>query len=143
VGDYYPAMLTIAFGNLRLGISNNYHADRQPGRAAGEPVYGIRIRKDKPFVLDFSNPPAVLLASPAKDAVFKRGDEVKVAAVLIDPVLDVMIRDLDDTSHEVKKELRGGPNETRSVQMPLSLDPKVVITDSSGKTLAEGVMPFG
>ena len=29
-------------------------------------VHGIKIRKDKPFVWDFSTPPDVMFAGPAK-----------------------------------------------------------------------------
>jgi hypothetical protein len=71
--------------------------------------------------------------------------------MLIDPVLDVMIRglrpveppkkksgDKDDAKGENKKKPRT-PARTR----PPSLDPTVVITNSSGKEIARGKMPFG
>jgi hypothetical protein len=119
--------MTVQFGRLRITLSDNYHSDGRrrdlPGRAR---VYGIKIRKDKPFVLDFSNKPNVLFASPAKDQTFKPGDEVAMAAVLVDPVLDIMIRNLDDTT-----------------QGNQSLDPIVTITDASGKEVYTGKMPFG
>ncbi len=99
MGDYRPNYITIQFGRLRIGASHNYHADGKPmggsGRAA---VYGITIRKDKPFVLDFSNKPDVMFASPAKDQQVKLGESLEVKAVLVDPKLDMMIRRLDDTT---------------------------------------------
>ncbi len=86
----------------------------------------MQVRADKPYVLDFSNEPMVVFDQPPMSQTsFSRGQEIKFAAVLIDPKLDIMIRGLDDTS--VRK----------------SLDPNVVITQADGKIVAEGVMPFG
>jgi len=126
-GDYMPAFLTIKFGNLRISVSNNYHADGKPfGHSSELKVYGIKIRKDKPFVLDFSNEPDVMFASPAKDYSIKLGEELQVKAVLIDPELDIMIRRLYDQQ-----------------QTRVSLDPKVLIKRAGGEKVAEGIMPFG
>ncbi|MBA7622755.1 hypothetical protein ES703_30141 [subsurface metagenome] len=50
VGDYLPAYLTITFGRLSIGISNNYHADGQPRRPSSHPpIYGIKIREGIPM----------------------------------------------------------------------------------------------
>ena len=127
-GDYMPAFLTIKFGNLSISVSNNYHADSKPfGRSPEElKVYGIKIRNNKPYVLDFSNAPDVMFASPAKDHRVKLGEELQVKAVLIDPELDIMIRRIYDQK-----------------QTRVSLDPKVLITRVGGEKIAEGVMPFG
>ena len=86
-------------------------------------MFPIQIRKDKPFVLDLANKPEIYFARPEKDAVYKSGEEVRVIAILIDPVLDIMIRGLNENNK--------------------SLDPMVTIADSNGKTVAEGPMPFG
>jgi hypothetical protein len=95
VGDYLPAMLNITFGPLRIDISDNYHSDGKPRDRGGIPaVYGIKIRKNKPFVLNFSNKPDVIFASPAADLRLKPGDNLDVKAVLVDPELDIMIRGL-------------------------------------------------
>ena len=145
-GDYYPSMMTVHMGRLSIEISNNYHTDGHPLALGRDKVYGIKIRKDQPYVLDFSNKPEVLFANPAKETTVKPGQDLRVDAVLIDPVLDIMIRGLEDTSRTAKQKLTiGRPNgaETREFDMPLSLEPKVVITDAAGKTVAEGVMPFG
>jgi hypothetical protein len=98
-------------------------------------VYGLTIRKDQPYVLDFSNKPGVLFASPPRDKTFKPGDEVEVKAVLVDPKLDFMIRGLEDTTRPK------ADGQTRGSK--LSLDPKVLITRANGEKVAEGVMPFG
>jgi hypothetical protein len=138
VGDYCPNMLGVRYGRLAISLSNNYHLDGQPYGAIEEPRYGIAIRKDRPFVLDFSNRPEVMFASPAKDQTFKPGDKVEVEAVLVDPVQNAMIRNLRDTS---RKMVRKSGDQT--YEMDLSLDPTVTILDASGKTVAEGKMPFG
>jgi hypothetical protein len=136
VGDYYPAMVDIDLGNLRLMASNNYHTNAQGQRSRSGPVHGITIRADKPYVLDFSNKPTVVFTEPAVGRQIKPGDEVRVKAVLIDPVLDIMIRRLYVTAGA------SGAREQTTGQ-PVSLDPKVVIKRGNGEIVAEGVMPFG
>ena len=133
VGDYSPALLDIQFGRLRIQVSNNYHSDGKPRDLLREVVRGIAIRRQKPYVLDFSNPPAVVFASPAKDTRLKPGQTLEVKAVLVDPKLDMMIRGLDDTS---RPQIKGRP-------FAGSLDPTVLITRANGEKVAEGVMPFG
>ena len=144
VGDYLPAYMSVYYGRLRLSVSNNYH--QEGGRRSGNPksrVYGIKIRKDKPFVLDFSTKPKVLFVRPTKEQRVRRGDEVRVEAVLIDPVLDVMIRGLDDTTRKTKKTYKSADGKTQTYERNLSLDPKVTVRNSRGKQVAEGQMPFG
>ncbi|MHC4646406.1 MAG: hypothetical protein ACYTBJ_12975 [Planctomycetota bacterium] len=142
--DYLPAHLSVTYGRLRVRISENYHTDGKPYRPARQTkVYGIKIRKDKPFVLDFSNKPEVIFPEPARDTRVQVGNEVKVKAVLIDPKLDIMIRGLDDTTRKKTVEYKGPDGETHEIERDLSLDPKVIITRSDGRVAAEGVMPFG
>ena len=136
VGDYLPNYITVEFGRLRLNMSQNYHSEGKPRDRGGRAkVYGLTIRKDQPYVLDFSNKPDVMFASPARDQRFKPGDSVEVKAVLVDPKLDFMIRGLEDTTRQKAAAESRGRN--------LSLDPKVLITRASGEKVAEGVMPFG
>jgi len=144
VGDYLPEHLTIRLGNLLMDISNNYHSDGKRMNTTGRPwVYGIRIRADRPFVLDFSNKPSVMFASPARDQRIRMGEELKVMAVLIDPVLDFMVRSLDDTSRKQDKEYTTPDGKKERYTRDLSLDPKVTIARANGEMVAEGVMPFG
>ncbi len=141
VGDYLPACLNVEFGRLKLFLSDNYHSDGKPRERGGKaPVHGIKIRKDKPFVLDFSAKPQVLFASPAKDQRLKRGDTLEVKAVLVDPELDIMIRGLDDTRRKQKTTADGRP---LTYERNLSLDPTVIVRRTGGKKIAQGVMPFG
>jgi len=131
VGDYSPKYINVQFGRLGLGISYNYHSEGKPHDRGRARLYGLTIRKDRPCVLDFSNQPTVMFASPSREQRFKPGDTVEVKAVLVDPKLDFMIRRLY------------GPAEKGSKGRRRSLDPKVLITRADGEKVAEGVMPFG
>ena len=143
VGDYTIDLTRIEYGSLHISISDNYHSDGKRQDPTRQRHFSIKIRKDKPFELDFSNKPEVMFASPVKDSVVKPGDEVVVNAVLIDPALDIMIRRLDDTRQKVKEEIDMGNGTKETREKSKSLDPVVTIIDSSGKTVAEGPMPFG
>jgi len=145
VGDYRPNLLYMTYDNLQICLSNNYHSDLQgKDRGEREKVYGITVRKDEPFVFDFSNKPAIVFDQPKKDQNrFQVGSEIKFAAVLIDPNMDMMIRGLDDTAVMVKKEYKDSEGNISSVTEVKSLDPNVVITRADGEVVAEGVMPFG
>jgi hypothetical protein len=146
VGDYTPYILHVIYDNLDISISNNYHTNAQ-GQSEQEKqtVYGITIRKDQPYVLDFSSKPAVVFDEPGKDkTTFQRGEKIKFAAVLVDPKLDIMIRGLDDTSVKIDKEYKDEDGKViRTLKVDKSLDPNVVITRADGQIVAEGVMPFG
>ena len=140
VGNYTPYLMNVTYDNLSIEISNNYHTNAQGQSRDKEVVYGMQVRKDKPYVLDFSNEPMIVFDEPPQSKTsFSRGQEIRFAAVLIDPKLDIMIRGLDDTSVEVERETSSGSKYTR----PKSLDPNVVITRADGQIVAEGVMPFG
>ncbi|GAJ10022.1 unnamed protein product, partial [marine sediment metagenome] len=81
---------------------------------------------------------------PKSKTSFSRGEEIKFAAVLIDPKLDIMIRRLNDTSVKVEKEYKDNEGKViHTTKVNKSLDPKVVITRADGQIVAEGVMPFG
>ena len=141
VGDYTPSYISVRIGRLEVDISENYHSDGKRQNRGDRPyVYGIAIRPDKPYVLDFSNPPAVLFASPEKGQRIKAGETLEVYGVLVDPKLDVMIRGLDDTSRKQTKDAEG---KALGYERNLSLDPKVIITRANGEKVVEGVMPFG
>ncbi len=141
VGDYAPGYISVEFGRLMITIARNYHSEGsafEPGKK--EILYGMTVRKDKPCMLDFSNKPDVLFASPPRAQKFKRGDSIEFQAVLVDPKLDFMIRGLEDTSRQQTTDANGQP---LGYKRNLSLDPKVLITRANGEKVAEGVMPFG
>jgi hypothetical protein len=140
VGDYTAYLMNITYDNLRITISNNYHTNAQGLPSHENTVYGMKVRQNTPFVLDFSNEPMVVFDQPPMSKTsFSYGDKIQFAAVLIDPKLDIMIRGLDDTSVQVEKETSGGHKYKRSK----SLDPNVVIARADGEVIAEGEMPFG
>jgi len=144
VGDYLPWSLKITFGLLRIEVSKNYHSDGKPRNRSGSSLfYGIKIRKDKPFVLDFSNKPEMMFVSPAKGHRVKLGGQLRVEADLIDPKLDIIIRRLEDTTRKQKKEYLTSNGQKRTSKQFMSLEPKVLITRANGEKVAEGVMPFG
>jgi hypothetical protein len=104
VGDYTPCMVAVYKGPLLLDVSENYHSDGKPRRRDTPLAYGLKIRRDKPCVLDFSGRPEVLFALPARGTRLKPGEEVTVNAVLVDPKLDIMIRGLrrkSSAAHDV------------------------------------------
>jgi hypothetical protein len=143
IGDYLPENLTVRLGKLRINFSSNYHTDGKRMDTRGRQwVYGIHVCEDKPFVLDFSNPPAVLFAGPVARQRVKPGEELKIFAVLTDPVLDIMIRRLQDTTQK-RRETTSEPDGGLSTSyVDVSLDPKVTIERANGEIVAEGVMPF-
>jgi hypothetical protein len=145
VGDYTSYIMHVTYDNLDICISNNYHTNAQGLSASKDIVYGMQVRQDKPYVLDFSNEPMVIFEQPPRNQTsFSRGDEIQFAAVLIDPKLDIMIRGLDDTSVKVDKEYKDGTGKViQTVKVNKSLDPNVVIARADGEVIAEGIMPFG
>jgi hypothetical protein len=143
VGDYTVQYAGFRYGKVSFSVSDNYHAEGRARDPKRRRTFGIAIRKDKPFVLDFSAKPEVMFTDPAKDKTFKPGDEVLVKAVLIDPALDLMIRRLTDMSQTEKKTYRLPDGKEKSYDQPVPLNPTVVVTDASGKKIAEGAMPFG
>jgi len=145
VGDYTAYIMKVTYDNLAIDISNNYHTNAQGQSGDKEVVYGMQVRKDEPYVLDFSNEPMVVFDQPPKNtASFSRGQEIAFAAVLIDPKLDIMIRGLDDTSVKVDREYKDADGKViHTAKVDKSLDPNVVIARADGEVVAEGVMPFG
>jgi hypothetical protein len=141
VGDYPTFYMTIDYGGLQVSVGNNYTTQGQR-----DLPHGIRIRADKPFVLDFPNKPQIVFQSPPAEKPLKLGTDVRIATILVDPKLDLMVRGLNDPKRTTKEtfEYRVG-SETRkfTYNKVFSYDPKVTITNSSGKNVAEGVMPFG
>ncbi len=144
VGDYYPVIVEVEMADLRITISNNYNTSAQGQPRGREPLCGIAIRADKPYVLDFSNKPVVLFEQPKAEVRVHPGDEVKISAMLVDPVLDIVVRGLIDTTRTRTQILRTvDGKEFARPNRPWSFDPNVVIRRANGEIVAEGVMPFG
>lgn len=140
VGDYLPSYLTINLvDQMIVSLSDNCHIDGESyGAENNRKNYGIKIREGKSYVLDFASKPDVMFTSPAKDHRIRPGEELRVETVLIDPELDLMIRDLDEIVRP-----RSANGKEGNIGKCVSLDPKVIITRTNSEKLAEGVMPFG
>ena len=143
VGNYMPS-LYIAYDNLLIRISNNSTSNLDYS-SRKDIVYGIQVRQDKPYVLDFSNEPKVIINYPPNSQTsFSRSQEIKFTAMLIDPKLDITIRGLQDTSTKAYKEFKDqNGNVVHATTLYKSLDPNIVIARADGEVLAEGLMPFG
>lgn len=132
VGDYMLPAFTAQHGRLRFAGRMAANIAPPVGqRIAATPTYPIQIRKDKPFVLEFSGKPDVKFMDPAKDRSFKPGDNIRVAAMLTEPWQGIQITGLWDTTR------KQGPAGYAK------LDPMIAIRDSAGRVVVEGKMPFG
>jgi hypothetical protein len=143
VGDYKLSQMYITYDNLLIRTSDN--STNTQGRFNHQDiVYGIHVRQDKPYVLDFSNEPNVTFNQyPMNQTVFSRGNQIKFTTVLIDPKLNIKIWGLEDTSVKVNKQYKDRDGTVHTITVNKSLAPKIVITRAEGEVLAEGVMPFG
>ena len=142
VGDYPTFYLTIDYGGLQVQHRQQLHLRRRKP----DVPHGIQIREDKPFVLDFPNKPEIVFQSPPADKPLKLGADVRIATILVDPKLDLMVRGLNDPKRTTKETLKyrvGKETREFTYNKVFSYDPTVTITNSSGKNVAEGVMPFG
>ena len=141
-GKYQPYYLTVDYGSVSVRLSYCYYD--KSGQRMTQPPFRIDIREDQPFVLDFSTEPAVAFTTPAKGHVARPGDKVLFKAVIMDPELGFMVRGIYDTTKEIgKRTARNAQGETVSVPSYATLNPTVSITDSDGKEVASGPMPFG
>ena len=69
---------------------------------------------------------------------------MRIEAILTDPALGTMLGGLEDrTRKEQDLEITGEDGKKIAIPRYASLDPTVTITDSSGKEVAGGKMPFG
>lgn len=118
VGDYRINQLDANFDGLSFIVGINRGPDSE-SRAE----YGIAIRADKPFVLDFAGKPQVQFTAPPEDRRVKPGQELNIQALLVDPSLGILFRRLG----------REGS----------IWDPDVTITRTGGEIVAQGTMPFG
>lgn len=143
VGDYFASSLTVQYGRLRF----NSRVLTDPAPPSGDrpkgPEFGLKIRKDEPFVLEFSGKPAVKFMTPTQEQSFQPGQQVMIRAMLTEPFQGIMVTGLYDTTQKKgEAKYRIGGKELIVPQFA-RLDPDIVIRDSQGKQVAEGKMPFG
>jgi hypothetical protein len=128
VGDYKLPFFTARHGRLRFTGRMTEVVAPPSGEA---PSFPVEIRKDKPFVMQFSGKPEVKFMAPPKERTFKPGDSIHIAAMLNEPYDGIQVTGLWDVS-----EKDGKPQESR-------LDPQIAIRNAAGKIVSEGKMPFG
>jgi len=110
---------------------------------AGKTPGSLEIRKDRPCVLDFSEKAEMQFLAPTKEVVFKPGDTVRLAAMLAIPGKNLQLSGLTDTSKKIGEMKWMVENKLQTAPRYASLEPEVVITNSAGKKLGGGKMPFG
>jgi len=144
VGDYTPMSLNVQYGRLRFAVRMMSEPVRQPlGGTPKPPEPVLKIRKDKPVVLEFSGKPEVKFLSPAKGQSIKPGDTVRIAAMLTEPWQGVMITGLSDTTKKTgERKFRLGDQDV-TIPQYVTLNPTIVIKNAKGEKVAEGTMPFG
>lgn len=139
VGDYQPMLLNVDYGRLQVGLRANYNRPAGAGKTPG----ALEIRKDKPCVLDFSEKAEMQFLAPPQERVFKPGDAVSLAAMLAIPEKNLQLSGLTDTSKKVGDVKWMVDGKLQTAPRYASLEPDVVITNSAGKKLGGGKMPFG
>ena len=142
VGDYQPSYITVDYGSVTVRLSaSSYNTS---GQRTAQTGFGIKVQEDKPFVLDFAKQPTVVFTGPTKGRVYRPGDKISIKALMLEPELGMMIRGLYDMTNETgTRTATNEQGESVSVPRYASLHPTVSITDSSGKQVANGTMPFG
>ncbi len=137
VGDYTLRILYVTYDNLYIRISNPNALGRS-GRK--DTIYGIQVRQDKPYVLDFSNKPMVIFSQHSlSKTAFSRGDVIEITTVLIDPKLDIRIESLHDRSVKIDREYIVRDDKVRTIKINKSLDPNIVIARANGEVIAESI----
>jgi len=132
VGDYAASNLTIRFGKVLVGVQPN-----------GPPVFDLKTRKDKPVVLNFAAKGEIVLRSPKPSQTFKRGSRVTLDAVIIDPKLNLQVSVWDTTKKgEMRTYTYGLGKKATAMSSSLPINPTFVITNSAGKEVATGKLPF-
>ncbi len=143
VGDYFAPSLIVRYGRLRFGCRILTQFALQPEERPKPVSFRIRIRKDEPFVLDFSGKPEVVFMTPVTKQSFKPGQIVGIRAMLAERERGIVITGLEDTTRPKGRERFKIDDEEFTVLVYERLDPEVVIRNAKGEEVARGKMPFG
>lgn len=139
VGEYrMDRYLVLRVGALRLMLLS-YELPPELDKPHRPPVFFIKIDPTRPCTLDQGSKPQIVFEKPLPTDRITAGQEVTVAARIHDLVRDLVVFNLEDTQC---KETIQNPG-TRPYERNVVLDPQVTITDSAGKVVAQGKMPFG
>ena len=140
VGDFRATWGMISLDGVRVTIQL-----RRPGPAdpPKPPIFCLHITEAAPCGLAFAERPQVVFRSPAENERVETGQEIMIAAVMVDPGLDVVIRYLEDMTRKEGEPFRTPNGGGRWFQRYVALQPTVEVRDAAGKTVAQGIMPFG
>ena len=139
VGDYRPYRRIIArAGAVRVTLGP-YRDPCDMDGPSRPPVYFMKVRQDRPYALVLDTRPGFRFETPSPTAKVKAGQELRIAAIVYDSAKDLQVFNLEDTLRSETIQMPGGKPYRRFA----SLDPGVVITDSSKTVVAQGKMPFG
>jgi hypothetical protein len=138
-GAYRPhRRLVLRVGTLRLSLIP-YELPPEQDKPHRPPVFFIKIDPARPCTLDQGSKPQIVFEKPLATDRIVAGQEVVVSARIHDLVRDVLVFGLEDTQHKETIQRPGA----RPYQRNVSLDPQITITDSSGRVVAQGKLPFG
>jgi hypothetical protein len=129
VGDYAPEWIQVRVGQFRLQVQSA-HESRQGGQDA--PAYFLKVRKDKPCMLDLASKADIKWLGRDRIHPFLPGNVVSVSPMLTTG--DLLIQSVEFAPQVTP----GG-----FFRSPKALQATVKIQDSEGKTLAEGTADFG
>ncbi|KPK75770.1 MAG: hypothetical protein AMJ79_09795 [Phycisphaerae bacterium SM23_30] len=137
VGDYRPLSLEVESEKLGTAFSQAATDDEE----AEDDILTLPIRADQPYAFDFTHQLQVQFEDPPEDQAMKRGDRLRVTAMIHVRGLNLKLMGLDDRTQKTDTGLKRADG-TAYIRYA-SLDPEVKITSASGKMVAEGKMPFG
>ena len=142
-GEYQPWRLLVDFGPLSLQLRMDNMPPSDPARKAD--ANAIVIRKDKPYVLDFSAKPQIVFLDLPKTKQWHPGDAVRIQSrMIVDPEKRLYLVSLNDKTKTVVQSGRRLPNFRGIVPSKYAaIEPTLVITDAAGKTVASGAMRLG
>ena len=134
-GEYEPLLLNVTIG------PREFHLKRDNSLGGMNKNHGmISIRKDKPFVLDFSAKPELVVDVVSE---VRQGHDLAIVPNLcVDADHGLVLMGVTDKSKPIGKVRVASSKVSRPIYA--LIDPTVVITDAAGKKVAEGkVQPYG
>ncbi|MBI9017083.1 MAG: hypothetical protein JEZ07_07480 [Phycisphaerae bacterium] len=131
VGQYLISSVGINLDHYQFGMT--HIGQREPNST---------IIADKPLIVDLKKTMTVAFALPKEDVINLKAKEfdVKVSAYFFSPELSMRLSGIRDLS-KLEREIKMSNGQMYKVYN--TLQPEVKITDTSGKVIAQGQMPFG
>ena len=137
VGDYRPIRLSVEHGKRRITLGM---LPPDPLVESPTPPVSIRVRETEGVAFRFPQLNHVQFKWANGRPQFKPGDEIKIEATMGKVETGLILVGLEDMT---KKEQSYTLPDGTDYQRYASVDPRIVITNSKGKRVAQGKMPFG